>query len=119
MKNYVIAMLALMLTSSMFSQSEEDYENTLKLIQKSFNENNSSLIHEKFESNLKATLEKVNLEKMIDSLHKEKGSMNSYEFIMEEENEKNYLVDFEYASMLIVLHLTPDGEISTFKITEY
>ncbi len=119
MKNLITALIVFLCSLSMYSQTEEDYESTLDLISTSFNEKKPSLIYQKFNSDLKKQLEEDVFKKMLDSLSKEKGNISSYEFIMEEGNEKSYLTEFEHASMLILLHLTPDGQISVFSIKDY
>ncbi len=119
MKNCFLSILALLSVSLTFSQSDEDYTNTLDFIKESFNEKKTDLIYNKFQADLKTKLEVDSFNKTMDSLYAEKGTMQSYEYLMEEDNEKSFLVDFESASMLMLIYLTPDGEISTFKITEY
>lgn len=122
MKNLIIPLIAVIFfsaTSEGFSQTKEDYNKTLDFISKAYNENNAASIHEKFSESLKKDLEQVSFQKTIDSLHKDKGQMASYELILEEDGEKSFLVEFDYASMLILIHLTPEGEISLFKITDY
>ena len=52
-------------------------------------------------------------------MHSNKGAMSSYELILEEEKERSYLVEFESGTLLMLLHLTSDGKISTFVIKEY
>lgn len=119
MKILFISLLTLFLSTSVFSQSEKDYTTTLELIKKALNEKKSSLIHEKLDAKLKGKWNPDKFGKMIDSLHNDKGKMSTYELIMEDEKEKNFLVEFENGSMLVLLYLSKDGKITTFQIKDY
>ncbi|WP_299680689.1 hypothetical protein [uncultured Tenacibaculum sp.] len=119
MKILFISILTLFLSTSVFSQSEKDYTTTLELIKKALNEKKSSLIHEKFDAKLKGKWSPDKFGKMVDSLHKDKGKMSTYELIMEDEKEKNFLVEFENGSMLVLLYLSKDGKITSFQIKDY
>ncbi len=118
MKILFTSLCILFFQISIFSQTEDDYKNTLELVKKAFNESNASLIHEKFNDALKSKLKSVAFKKTIDSLQNNKGIISSYELILEEE-ERNYLVEFENGTLLMLLQLTSDGKISTFVIKEY
>ncbi|CAL2089623.1 hypothetical protein [Tenacibaculum sp. 190524A05c] len=119
MKILFTSLCILFFQFSIFSQTEDDYKNTLELVKKAFNEGKATLIHEKFNDALKGKLKPTPFKKTIDSLHNNKGEMSSYELILEEEKERNYLVEFENGTLLMLLHLTSDGKISTFVIKEY
>lgn len=119
MKNLIIQLFTLLFSISVFSQLEIDYKNSLDFFSTSFNEQKTSLIYERFSLKLKEELQEEVFKKMIDDLYKEKGKTSHYEFLMEEKNEKNYLIDFENGSMLLIFFLSPDNKISAFKITEY
>ncbi|WP_299835195.1 hypothetical protein [uncultured Tenacibaculum sp.] len=119
MKVLLSSILMLFFCFTVFSQSEEDYKKTLELVKKAFNEKKSTLLHAKFDSKLQNELKAQAFAKEIDSLHKDKGKMSTYELIMEEDKEKNYLVEFENGSMLIILYLSPNGAISKFHIKDY
>ncbi len=119
MKILFVSLLTLFLSTSVLSQTKEDYNTTLELVKKGFNEKNSSIIHEKFNAALKEKLKPDAFVKMIDSLHNDKGKMSTYELILEDEKEKNFLVEFENGSMLFLLYLAKDGKISTFQIKDY
>ncbi len=119
MRKIIILLGAVFLSFSIFSQTKEDYKSTLNFVKEAFNKKEGSLIYQKFSSNLKKELQEISFKKMIDSLHGNKGKMSSYELIMEEEKEKNYLVEFDNGTMLILIHLSPKGEISLFNIKDY
>ncbi len=119
MKRLIISLSALFFYVSVYSQSNEDYESTLKLVSKAFNDKKASLIHQKFSPSLKSNLSEKSFEKTIDSLHNEKGNISSYQLILEDVKEKNYLVEFENGSMLIRIFLSPKSEILMFKIKDY
>ena len=119
MKNLIIPLFTLFFSISVFSQSEIDYKNSLDFFSTSFNEQKTSLIYERFSLKLKEEHQEEVFKKMINDLYKEKGKTSHYEFLMEEKNEKNYLIDFENGSMLLIFFLSPDNKISAFKITEY
>ncbi len=101
-----------------FSQTDSKYTETLELVKKAFNEKNPSLIHQQFDEALKNKLKVAAFKKSIDSLYENKGTMSSYELILEEED-KNYLLDFENGSLLMVIRLKSDGKIASFEIKEY
>ncbi|WP_408030200.1 hypothetical protein [Tenacibaculum xiamenense] len=109
----------LFLSTSIFSQTEEDYKNTLDFISKAFNEQKSEAIFQKFSTSLQQNLQAEELKKKLDSLHKDKGKMSSFELILKEEDLKNFLVEFENASMLILINLSPEGKIKKFEIKDY
>jgi len=119
MKDLKVFLIASLLSFSIFSQTEENYLTTLELIKQGFNDSNASLIHQKFDSDLKASLAEPELKTIIDSLLKEKGLLQEFDFLIDDEKEKNYLIDFENAVMMIIIRLNEAGEISTFKIKEY
>lgn len=109
----------MLLSAYTYSQSEEDYKNSLDLIQKAFNEKKAFSIYEKFSLDLKTQFKEFDFNKMTDSLFTEKGKISSFDFIMDEEKGKNYLVEFENSSMLMLLSLSPNGQISSLEIKEY
>ena len=119
MKNLIIPLSLLLFSITVFSQSKEDYTNTVNFINKAFNEKQTSLIYQKFSPSLKTKIPKESLQKTLDSLYTAQGSVSGFELIVDEEKEKNYLVEFDNNSMLMILFLSKDGEISKFKITEY
>ena len=117
-KHKVFLIFFLLLATVSFSQTEEDYLNTLEVIKKGLNEGNTSLIYEQFTIDLKSSLEKEGLGKMLDSVRKESGKMQSYDLILAEDTFKNYLVEFESTSLLIVLGIAKEG-ISKLEIKNY
>ncbi|WP_075342452.1 hypothetical protein [Tenacibaculum agarivorans] len=119
MKILYISLLLLLFSVAAHSQSEEDYQNALGLVKKAFNEKQATSLYEKFSSSLKGKLKQDAFTKTMDSLHTEKGTLSSYELILEENKERSYLTEFENASMLLLIQLSPEGEISTFTIKEY
>lgn len=119
MKDYKMFIFVFFIITSIFSQKEDDYINTFELIKKSLNDNSPSLIFNKLDASLKKDTDKAGFEKLIDSLHREKGKMQSYEFLLKEDEVKSYLVEFTNASMLIVLSLNEGGAISVFEIKDY
>lgn len=119
MKQLIAVMLILFLSNTVFSQTVDDYENTLQLVRTAYNKKDPSLIYQKFSSSLKKELEEDAFNKMIQNLNKDKGKMLGHELILEEETGKNFLVDFENGSMLLMIHLSSDNQISTFNIKEY
>lgn len=119
MKNVIIVLGLLLCSASVFAQSQEDYLKTVDFINKAFNEKQASLIYEKFNTNLKSKIQKGSFQKSLDSLHAEQGLVSGLELLVDEAAEKNYLIEFENNSLLLVLSLTSVGEISKFKIKEY
>lgn len=119
MKNFIIPLWVLLFPVLIFSQTKEDYTQTVALINKAFNDKTPSLIHQKFNSDLKAVIQVEKLDKIFSDLHENEGKMSSYELLMDDKEEKNYLVEFENSSMLLILSLSSENEISKFKITEY
>jgi len=118
MKNYLIP-LFILFSTTIYSQAEEDYKNKLTLIKEAFNEKKASSLYQKFSSSLKARLEESNFKKMVDSLSTEKGTISSFNFLMDQEKGKNFLVEFENSTMLLFIDLSTNGEIKSFEIKEY
>lgn len=119
MKNLIIPLFFLLSSISFYSQTEEDYLKTLDFVSKSFNEKKASQIYQKFNATLKSSFSEDAFKQSLDALHTEQGVISSYDLILDAEKEKNYLVEFESSSMLMLLFLSPEGEISTFEIKEY
>jgi len=118
MKKYIIAFFILF-TAFTYSQSEADYKNNLNSIKKGFNEKKVSLIYEKFSSDLKNQYTEPGLKKMMDSLSTEKGNISSFDFLVDYEKGKNFLLQFENNSMLLFIDLTHDNQIQSFEIKDY
>jgi len=119
MNRFKLSLFTILLSTIVFSQSEEDYNSTLELINKAFNQKEASLIHNQFSADLKSSINEASFKKMIDSLYVEKSQLQSIDLLMEDDSEKSYLVDFEKGAMLMLLKLDTNNKISTFKITEY
>ena len=111
--------LALFLSTSVFSQTEEDYRYTLDFISKAFNNHKTEAIFQRFNPTLQQNFNETVLKKQLDSLREDKGKMSSYELILKEKEGKNFLVEFENASMLLLINLSSDGKIKKFEIKDY
>lgn len=119
MKIYTVPLFLLFTSFFSFAQSKEDYVKTLDFISDAFNKKEASLVHQKFSPDLKVQLSENVLKKTLDSLHIQQGVISTYELISDGDKEKSFLVEFENSSMLMVLFLSPENEISKFKIKEY
>ena len=119
MRSIRLFLLAVVFTMAVFSQSEEEYTNTLEFISKAYNEKDAKSIHSKFSSSLKGEITEEAFKSMIDSLYAEKHLLQSFDLLMEEGGEKSYLTSFEGGDLLLLFKLDTDSNISTFKITEY
>ncbi|SED17389.1 Protein of unknown function [Tenacibaculum sp. MAR_2009_124] len=109
----------LFLSTSVFSQTEEDYSKTLDFISKAFNEQKTEAIFKKFSLSLQRNFREEVLKEQLDSLLKDKGRISSYELIFKEKGLQNFLVELENASMLLLINLSSDGKIKNFEIKDY
>jgi hypothetical protein len=119
MRKIILSIALLFFVQFSFSQTKENYDNVLGSIVKAFNAKSTDQIFDLFTADLQAVLTKQKLSKIIEDTHSEKGVMGNSELILEEESGNSYLTEFENASMLVVLKLSPEGKISNFSIQEY
>lgn len=102
-----------------FSQTDTDYESFVENITKAINTKEVKSVYELFTSDLKKEIPAEEFEKVVLNYQKELGQITSTEFWMEGELGNCYLLEFEKASMVLILKLTPEKKISVCTIEEY
>ncbi len=102
-----------------FSQTDSDYQNALITISKAFNSKDSNTLFASFSSELQSTfvLEKVN--DFLNENYEAKGTMGEFTLLVEDDDGRRYLTEFENASSVIFIVLSQDKKITKFAIEEY
>lgn len=101
------------------AQTEEDYEQELKKIITSFNDDNFKSIYDLFDPSYQSEITVEDFTKMTQSYSNELGKIVSSEFWMEGERGNCYLLEFNDASMVLIFKLTSDKKITELHIEEY
>ncbi|WP_299621729.1 hypothetical protein [uncultured Tenacibaculum sp.] len=118
MKN-IICIIFLCVIHVSFSQTDTDYEKQVENITKFINAKDVKSIYDSFTDDFKKETAFDGFEKTILDYHEELGNIGATEFWMEGEQGNCYLLEFEKASMVLILKLTPELKISGFTIDEY
>lgn len=119
MKRILCVLALFFAVQTTFSQSDDDYENVLENITTLFNTNKAEEIYNLFSKEHQATINISDFKKEIEQYAKELGSISSHEFWMEGERGNGYLLEFDKASMVLILKLSPEKKITDFIIQEY
>lgn len=119
MKKVICTLIMLSLTFTSFSQTEKDYDNLVDKITTHVNAKDAKSIYALFTKTLQQEIKPEIFEKEILAYQAELGKITSTEFWMEGEQGYCYLLEFEKASMVLIIKATPDQKITGFKIDEY
>ncbi len=101
------------------SQTDDDYDQELKKISTSFNNKDFKSIYTSFDASYQSTNPEADFIKMMGDYFSELGQIASSEFWMEGEAGNCYLLEFDNASMVLILKLSADKKITQFTIDEY
>ncbi|WP_299677707.1 DUF3887 domain-containing protein [uncultured Tenacibaculum sp.] len=119
MKKMICIILLLCFSQVSFSQADADYEKLVEKVTNLINTKDVKSIYNLFSETLKKENSLENFEKSILAYQEELGKITSTEFWMEGELGNCYLLEFEQASMVLIVKLLPDNKISVFNIEEY
>lgn len=119
MKKVICIFLLLCINLASFSQTDSDYKKLVEKVTKFINSQDIKSVYELFSDNLKKENSFENLRKTILNHQKELGKITSTEFWMEGELGNCYLLEFEQATMVLIVKLLPENKISVFNIEEY
>lgn len=102
-----------------FSQTEDDYNNTITNITDSYNSESADAVFNLFTSDLKATLTLDSLKKKFADLKNNQGELGESTLLVEDEVGKSYLLSFENGDMLLTILLDANKKLKTFELKEY
>ncbi|WP_271768027.1 hypothetical protein [Aquimarina algiphila] len=118
MKKILCLALFLFLQVS-FSQTQEDYQKIINEISEGYNAKDANKIFSVFSADLQSTFTLEKVKTFITDNQTKKGSMGGYTFLIDEDKEKRYLIEFEHSSMILILGLSKDNKITKFTLEEY
>jgi len=119
MKKIICVIVLLCSFHFSFAQTEDDYTKFVETIINYINTKDAKSIHGLFSSELQSNLAITTLEKNIENYHSELGSIHSSEFMIEGERGFCYLLEFDNASMVLIIKLTPEKKLTEFTFEEY
>ncbi len=119
MKKTTYVILLLFCVHFGFSQTEDDYQKTLTSIAEGYNSKEPQKIFDLFSAELQSTftLDKVN--EFINDNQANKGEMGTSTYLLDEDNCKRYLTEFENSSMVLIICLSADNKITKLLLEEY
>lgn len=115
MKN-IIFLFLLCCTSLSFAQTDEDYGTTVQVIIDGIKNNDSKKVFDLFSEELKASLTLEKLQEMMTGNAKEYGIPSEFDFMMDDEGLKRYLVQTEIDSFMLDVALSKELKIIKFHI---
>ncbi|WP_157730194.1 DUF3887 domain-containing protein [Tenacibaculum jejuense] len=115
----ICIILLLCVSQVSFAQTDADYEKLVEKITDLINTKDIKSIYDLFSEPLKKENSFENFEKSILGYQEELGKITSTEFWMEGELGNCYLLEFEQASMVLIVKLLSDNKISVFNVEEY
>ncbi|SEM32254.1 hypothetical protein SAMN04487910_4730 [Aquimarina amphilecti] len=102
-----------------FTQTEDSYQMTITKISDAYNAKDANSLFGLFSSDLQSsfTLDKVT--SFITDNQAKKGTMGESSFLMDDDGNKRYLMEFENSSTILVLGLSSDNKITHLSLEEY
>ncbi|WP_025740567.1 hypothetical protein [Aquimarina pacifica] len=119
MKKTTYTILLLLSVHFGFSQTEDDYKKVIDQITENYSTKDSEKLFNLFSSDLQATFTIDKVKEFIVTNHLEKGVMGESSFLMDEDNCKRYLTEFENSSMLLIICLSKNLKITKLELQEY
>lgn len=115
MKNIILLFL-LCCTSLSFAQTDEDYGTTVQVIIEGIKNNDAQKVFDLFSDELKGTLSIEKLQEIIAGNIKEYGTPSEFDFMMDDNGLKRYLVQTDIDSFMVDVSLSKDLKITKFQI---
>ncbi len=99
-----------------FSQTDADFENSIKTIIESMKADSADKIFDMFSADLQKELTIDKLKEMMASTLKEFGKPLEHDFMMDDSGLKRYLIQTEKDSFMIDIALSKDLKITQLKL---
>lgn len=112
-------LILVVLVSSSFTQNSNDFDSILKAISKEYNTKNTQALFDLFTQELQIKFPLDKLKTFISDSHLQNGKMGESSFLMDEDGDKRFLIEFDNSTLIMVLGLTPEHKISKFAFEEY
>lgn len=114
-----ITLLLLVCICSSFIQTEDSYKMTVTKITDAYNAKDADQIFGLFSSELQSSFTLDKVKSFITDNHSKKGKMGSSSFLMDDEGNKHYLMEFDNSSTILILGLSTDNKITELALEEY
>lgn len=102
-----------------YGQTEEDYAATIKQVKENYNAENPKGLFSLFSKSLQSSfsLEKLT-ERMADDM-KNRGKINEFSLLLEDELGKSYLISFSESDLLLMMQIDSSKKLKVFEFKEY
>ncbi|CAM1355183.1 MULTISPECIES: hypothetical protein [Tenacibaculum] len=112
-------LLFFFLSQISYSQTENDYTEVITNLRKSYNLKDSKKIFESFSSDLKTTFTLDKVKHFIEDYHKSAGIMGSSSFLIDDNDAKRFLTEFDHNSLLLIIGISPNKKITKLILDDY
>lgn len=119
MKKIICVIILLCCFHFTSAQTEEDYEKIVTSITEAFNSGNKEAILKMCSADFIKATPPEEFGGQFEAYTKELGKVNSHEFWMEGERGNCFLLEFDNASMVLIIKLTSDIKIADMHLEEY
>lgn len=99
-----------------FAQTDADYDNTVKVVVEGLQNNDAQKVFDLFSDDLKSTLSLEALQEMMTGAVKEYGTPGEFDFMMDDEGLKRFLIQTDKDSFMLDIALSGDIKITQLKI---
>ncbi|MBW1295153.1 hypothetical protein [Aquimarina litoralis] len=114
-----IILLLLVCSCFSFLQTEDSYKMTVTKIADAYNAKDADQIFGLFAADLQSSFTLDKVKTFITDNHAKKGMMGSSAFLMDDEGNKRYLMEFDNSSTILILGLSTDNKITKLELEEY
>ncbi|WP_299440914.1 hypothetical protein [uncultured Aquimarina sp.] len=114
-----ITYLLLLCICFSFTQTEDSYQMVITKISDSYNAKDADKLFELFSPELQSSFTLDKVKSFITNNQSKKGAMGESSFLMDDEGNKRYLVEFENSSTILILRLSSDNKITQLSLEEY
>ena len=114
-----ITLLLLLTICFSFTQTEDSYKMTVTKITDAYNAKDAKMMFNLFSADLQSTFTVDKVQSFINDNQSKKGAMGEVAFLVDDENSKRYLVEFENSSTILILGLSSENKITQLSLEEY
>lgn len=119
MKTKILIVVFFLISQFSFTQTEQDYEAVVENVTKLFNNKEATTIFELLSPSYQAKLPVEAMKAKLDGMHDSLGKITSYEYWMEGEQGVGYTLEFEKATMIILIKLDKNKKVDNMTLEEY